>query len=359
MAAQKTVPFAKIDMNAGTQTRAKVRNDVIEEYAECAGQLPPVVLFTEDGVVYFPGAGFHRIPAFVKAGLTEIPAEVRKGGRREALLFSAGDNHDHGVRRTAEDKRNAVKMLLQDAEWKERSDRWIADACKVGDHLVADIRADNGQKEEHTGYSGARTRTSCEPRAGQDGKTYTKKNAPLCERCVRIGARTPPDCANCKALEGDKVAKKREAEEERQRKAAEAKAERDRKAAERQAAEDKKKADKEAEREAREDAKKAEAKRKKEAAAERERERMAAQKARDQEREEKRHKNGQEKFNYREFQTDFGAVVRWVERLANAYQAKNSPEYQRCEKKLDEFRTEMEKWYSKLTTRKAPSHMMS
>jgi hypothetical protein len=50
----------------------------------------------------------------------------------------------HGLRRTNEDKRRAVQLLLADSEWAKASDRWIAEQCKVSNHLVADVRGNNG-----------------------------------------------------------------------------------------------------------------------------------------------------------------------------------------------------------------------
>lgn len=47
----------------------------------------------------------------------------------------------HGLPRTNADKRRAVTMLLEDPEWTQWSDREIAKACSVSNHLVGDVRA--------------------------------------------------------------------------------------------------------------------------------------------------------------------------------------------------------------------------
>lgn len=44
-------------------------------------------------------------------------ADIRQGTRRDAVLFSVGANASHGLRRTNEDKRRAVTVLLSDEEW--------------------------------------------------------------------------------------------------------------------------------------------------------------------------------------------------------------------------------------------------
>jgi hypothetical protein len=48
--------------------------------------------------------------------VTEAPAEVRTGSRRDAVRYSVGANSVHGLRRTNEDKRREVQTLLADAE---------------------------------------------------------------------------------------------------------------------------------------------------------------------------------------------------------------------------------------------------
>ena len=85
------------------------------------------------------GDGFHRVAAYVRAGRFEIPAKVITGDAGAALLHAAGADRQHGLRRTADDKRRAVRMLLTDAEWERASNAWIAEMCHVSDHTVAAV----------------------------------------------------------------------------------------------------------------------------------------------------------------------------------------------------------------------------
>jgi hypothetical protein len=78
--------------------------------------------------------------AAVKAGRTEILAEVRPGTQREALLFGITANQVHGLPRTNADKRKAVAFLLADAEWSQWSDREIARRCHVDHNVVSRLR---------------------------------------------------------------------------------------------------------------------------------------------------------------------------------------------------------------------------
>lgn len=133
-----------IDINDDTQPRASLDRDVIKEYAhalEHGAVFPPVVLFF-DGDRYWIGDGFHRVHATITAGKTLVRAVVETGTKRDAILHGAGANATHGLRRTNEDKRRAVRRLLEDEEWSRWSDREIARRCKVDHKTVGKLRRD-------------------------------------------------------------------------------------------------------------------------------------------------------------------------------------------------------------------------
>lgn len=101
--------LSQIDTGAGTQARDGIHDDVVEEYAEAMQEgatFPPIVVF-HDGEKYFPGDGFHRMKAAETLGLLDIEAEVRKGGRLDALWFALSANRAHGIRPTRADVRKA------------------------------------------------------------------------------------------------------------------------------------------------------------------------------------------------------------------------------------------------------------
>jgi len=136
------VQLDQIITDAGTQARAALNEDVVAEYAEAiiaGADMPPVVMF-HDGKQHILADGFHRYFAHVKARAVEISADVRKGTKRDAILYSVGANGAHGLRRSNEDKRCAVRRLLADKEWAKWSDRQIADACGVSVPFVGAIR---------------------------------------------------------------------------------------------------------------------------------------------------------------------------------------------------------------------------
>jgi phage N-6-adenine-methyltransferase len=139
------LPIRLIRTDGGTQSRVMIDWTTVADYAEFLAvgtQLPPVIVF-HDGAEYWLADGFHRYHAYMQLGLAEVDAEVRSGSVRDARLYSAGSNTSHGLRRTNEDKRNAVLMLLNDEEWYKRSDNWIAHHCGVSQPFVSSLRADS------------------------------------------------------------------------------------------------------------------------------------------------------------------------------------------------------------------------
>ena len=94
--------------------------------------------------------GFHRFQALTRIQATEVPVEIRQspdGGNpwRDALVSSIESNLHKGapLKRSREDNRKAVQMLLKDVELRKWSDRKIAEKVGVSDKTVADVRAEN------------------------------------------------------------------------------------------------------------------------------------------------------------------------------------------------------------------------
>jgi len=154
-----TVELAKLTQDPELQCRAKgVNRATVAEYAEAmrsGAVFPPITVFRDAKGGMLLADGWHRVEAAQRAGLLELPAEIRDGGRKEALLFSAGSNASHGLRRSNADKKRAVVLVL--AACPKWSDRRIAEACGVGNKFVGDVRRE--VCPEHSSE-----------REGQDGK---------------------------------------------------------------------------------------------------------------------------------------------------------------------------------------------
>jgi hypothetical protein len=145
----------KIVIDAGTQARAKIDEELVVEYTDIlkSGTIfDPVTLFY-DGTQYFLADGFHRYFANRRAGSPNINAEVIEGTLRDAILFSFSANSKHGRRPNAADRRKAVTTMLMDIEWQEFSDREIARICDVSNTLVSAIRKELGAVKKETTYT--------------------------------------------------------------------------------------------------------------------------------------------------------------------------------------------------------------
>lgn len=159
----------QIDME-GTQTRCRTNQSVVDRYAEAIAEgavFPPIVVFKDPQParpVYYLAGGFHRTLAHKQAGLETVLAEVHKGTKEDALLYALGENHSHGLPRTDEDKRNVVRICLEDDVygWSDKSDRWIAAKCKVSPTFVGKVRRQWEASQLST--------VTVEKREGRDGK---------------------------------------------------------------------------------------------------------------------------------------------------------------------------------------------
>jgi len=134
--------LTKIRLDGNTQPRVSLNEEVVAEYAEAVmqGSAFPAVTVFHDGSDYWLADGFHRFFAHKRAKHTEIETNVRTGTLRDALLFSVGANDKHGLRRSNEDKRRAVLILLNDPEWSEWSDMEIARQAGVSNATVHRVR---------------------------------------------------------------------------------------------------------------------------------------------------------------------------------------------------------------------------
>jgi uncharacterized ParB-like nuclease family protein len=132
------------------QLRTARDPQTVARYAEAYAdgvKMPPVVVFREtvDGhTVYHLADGHHRTDGAREAGLVEIEADVREGSHRDAILFAAGANGQHGLPLTNDDKWAIVATILADQEWVQWSDREIASRCHVSASLVAKVRKKTG-----------------------------------------------------------------------------------------------------------------------------------------------------------------------------------------------------------------------
>ncbi len=142
------LPLAKLRLDERCQARAEFSEEYAEEIAEYLRQkddrghprqVPPVIVF-HDGTSRWLADGYHRHEAHKRAGRKTIVVDVKKGTLRDAVLFAAGANRAHGLKRTHPDKRRAALLLLMDSEWARWPNLRIADHCGVSEGLVRTLR---------------------------------------------------------------------------------------------------------------------------------------------------------------------------------------------------------------------------
>ena len=139
---RERLPLDAIRLDGGTQPRAALNDALIDEYAEemkAGANFPPGDVYY-DGENYWLSSGFHRWHGRQRGGFEDMEVNVHQGTQRDAQLASVGENAAHGLRRSNEDKRRAVEVLLRDAQWGQWSDREIARQCKVSHVFVGSVR---------------------------------------------------------------------------------------------------------------------------------------------------------------------------------------------------------------------------
>ncbi len=155
---EENVPLAEIEMDTSIQCRASIDTGTVNEYADAmkeGAEFPPVILFHEPNGKTWIGDGWHRVMASRQCGFEGITADIRKGGRMDALRFALGANAANGLRRTNADKRRCVEIALQ--EFGNLSSRAIAGICGVSADFVSRIRPELSSDDSST-------------RTGLDGK---------------------------------------------------------------------------------------------------------------------------------------------------------------------------------------------
>ena len=139
----ESVAINTIRLDGGTQARENIDQATVDSYKSAMEDLvgfPPLIVFKE-GESMWLADGWHRLHAAMACGNEHIACDVREGTLSDAILYAAGANKLHGLRRTNADKRRAVEMVLGCEKWAGRSDRWIADQCGVSPSTVEKSRS--------------------------------------------------------------------------------------------------------------------------------------------------------------------------------------------------------------------------
>jgi hypothetical protein len=131
----------------GTQIRCRVSQKTVEEYAASMKdgvEFAPLEGFANTEGLIVIGDGAHRYLARQANEYTSAKVVVHPGKLDQAeslaLELSLDRNCRHGLKLSAADKRNAVKMVLSDERMKKLGDRPIAVKVGVSPATVKSVR---------------------------------------------------------------------------------------------------------------------------------------------------------------------------------------------------------------------------
>lgn len=173
---KKIIAFKDVKLDKGLQSRAKGLDtghvgDLMLAYKGPNAETveSPRVFEIIGRTGYWLTRGFHRVEAMTREGKTRTEFDVRSGTFADAVIDAVQGNIGHGLKRTSQDKRRCVEMLLDiHPEW---TDRAIAEKADVGHPLVAEVRAQVEDLPPESEESKGKT----QKRLGRDGKRHPAK----------------------------------------------------------------------------------------------------------------------------------------------------------------------------------------
>jgi ParB-like chromosome segregation protein Spo0J len=136
------LPIEKIRIDGGTQPRAEINKNAVEEYASLISEkvlMPPVIVYF-DGKEYWLVDGFHRYFSHKKLGLTEMLVDIRNGTLREAQFFSKGAHNGRGLGHNSKDYEYIVLSMVKDKEWGQWSNRALGKHIGISAMTVGRIK---------------------------------------------------------------------------------------------------------------------------------------------------------------------------------------------------------------------------
>jgi len=133
-----------VRLDGGTQPRGWLNEETVAGYAEALarGDIFPPARVVYDGTSYWLIDGFHRIAAARRCAWTDFECSVDSGTLEDAQWRSYSVNAAHGLQRSNEDKRRAIRAALLHPQGGSKSDREIATHVGVSHPTVAVIRAE-------------------------------------------------------------------------------------------------------------------------------------------------------------------------------------------------------------------------
>jgi len=151
------INVADVRLHPSTQDRAGLDQIAVAEYAESdLDDFPPIRVFVIDQELVL-SVGHHTLEAHIRQKREKIKAVIVKGGTlADAILDAVKSNSRHGLRRSTDDKRRAINLLL--STFPSWSAKQIADNAGVSNHAVAAVQREIAESvqpgEIQVGHSG-------------------------------------------------------------------------------------------------------------------------------------------------------------------------------------------------------------
>ena len=148
----KQININIIRLDGNTQARVSLDEQVVDSYAELmkeGTEFPPIVVF-HDGSDYWLADGFHRYFALKKNNSSLVSVEVHHGTRKDAKWFGYGANGKKGKGWEKQDLRKIMAEIIEDADYKDKTNAEIArhigiSKMHVG-RLMADLKPENAEE---------------------------------------------------------------------------------------------------------------------------------------------------------------------------------------------------------------------
>jgi len=140
----KKIKLSEIRIDGGTQIRAELNQDKVNEYAEQMKDgvvFPPVTVFF-DGSTIWLSSGFHRYFGSKKIGNELIDCIVIEGTLEDAKWFGMGDNK-HGLNMTHEDYKKAAQIAFDHPVWSTYTNAKIANHIGVSAMTIGRFKKAN------------------------------------------------------------------------------------------------------------------------------------------------------------------------------------------------------------------------
>ncbi len=162
--------FEKISPDQTIQVRAETNQETVREYYEAMeteedmNRFPPMTVYF-DGGFYRLADGHHRYWAIKRRGYKTVTVRVIDGSRDDAILAAVRLNIQNGLRFNENDWEKIIALVTSKAQWKNWSNRRLAEALGCCDYTIRKYRPSNSVACEH----------ATEKRQGKDGKMYKAK----------------------------------------------------------------------------------------------------------------------------------------------------------------------------------------